>query len=235
MISITGRMPVIAAPTPMPAKPASEIGVSITRSVPNSSTSPDSTLKGVPASATSSPRIQTRESRRISSASASRTACAKVSSRSAGSGIDILLHFSGIWIRRGESELGSVLHLGSYLCFYLRKERGIRETLFTQPYSQNVDWIALALPLLFLLLRAVVVTVDIPDMMARIAVGVAQQETRAFSGAREVHKVLGGRMYGADVLSIDTRNMKNAESRCAGKDVPSRSLQIMGVFVVEIV
>ena len=31
MMSITGRMPVIAAPTAMPVKPASEIGVSSTR------------------------------------------------------------------------------------------------------------------------------------------------------------------------------------------------------------
>ena len=40
MMSTTGRMPVIAAPTPMPVMPASEIGESITRAGPNSSTSP---------------------------------------------------------------------------------------------------------------------------------------------------------------------------------------------------
>ena len=48
-----------------------EIGESITRWVPNSSTKPSNTLKGVPASATSSPMIKTRLSRRISSAMAS--------------------------------------------------------------------------------------------------------------------------------------------------------------------
>src|SRR5438445_506794 len=42
----------------------------MTRSLPNSSTSPVSTLKGWPASATSSPMRNTRGSRRISSASA---------------------------------------------------------------------------------------------------------------------------------------------------------------------
>ena len=61
----------MAAPTPMPVKPDSEIGESRTRSVPNSSTKPLSTLKGVPASATSSPIIKTDSSRRISSANAS--------------------------------------------------------------------------------------------------------------------------------------------------------------------
>jgi hypothetical protein len=71
MMSTTGRMPVMAMPTEMPVIPASEIGESITRVVPNSSTSPESTLKGVPASATSSPMISTRSSRLISSARAS--------------------------------------------------------------------------------------------------------------------------------------------------------------------
>src|SRR5213594_3207419 len=52
------------------------------RLVPNSCTSPVSTLKGWPASATSSPMRSTRGSRRISSAIASRTASPYVSSRS---------------------------------------------------------------------------------------------------------------------------------------------------------
>src|SRR5437763_1365983 len=75
MMSTTGRIPVIAAPSASPVIPGSEIGESITRSGPNSSTSPDITLKGVPASATSSPMTYTVGSRRNSSASASLTAC----------------------------------------------------------------------------------------------------------------------------------------------------------------
>src|SRR5258708_3144995 len=93
IMSTTGRSPVMAAPTASPVKPASEIGVSSTRSLPNSSKRPERTLKGVPASATSSPRMQTVASRRISSASASRIACANVSSRLPVSGIDVLCHF----------------------------------------------------------------------------------------------------------------------------------------------
>ncbi len=81
MMSTTGRMPVIAAPSPIPVMPASEIGESSTRSGPNSSTRPESTLNGVPASATSSPSTNTVESRRSSSASASFTACASEISR----------------------------------------------------------------------------------------------------------------------------------------------------------
>ena len=40
MNSIIGLLPNIAEPTPIPAKPSSEIGVSITRSAPNSSNIP---------------------------------------------------------------------------------------------------------------------------------------------------------------------------------------------------
>ncbi len=59
MMSTTGRRPAMAAPTARPVNPASEIGVSTTRSLPNSSNSPFTTLKGVPASATSSPSSTT--------------------------------------------------------------------------------------------------------------------------------------------------------------------------------
>src|SRR5256885_12476771 len=122
MMSTTGRNPVIAAPTPIPVKPASEIGVSITLSAPNSSTRPDNTLNGVPASATSSPKMHTRESRRISSASASRTACANVSSLVATSGINVLVH---LVYRRSEehtSELQSPCNLVCRLLLEKKKK-----------------------------------------------------------------------------------------------------------------
>ncbi|MNH42326.1 hypothetical protein D3C79_1040010 [compost metagenome] len=44
MNSTIGRKPFIAAPTPIPAKPSSEIGVSITRFAPNSANIPWLTL-----------------------------------------------------------------------------------------------------------------------------------------------------------------------------------------------
>jgi hypothetical protein len=44
MNSTTGRSPTIAAPTPMPANPASAIGVSMTRLTPNFSSIPSLTL-----------------------------------------------------------------------------------------------------------------------------------------------------------------------------------------------
>src|SRR4051794_27804516 len=104
--STTGRSPVIAAPTARPVKPGSEIGVSTTRCVPNSSTRPESTLNGVPASATSSPITNTSSSRRISSTNAALTAWANVSS-----GIEVLRDLRRVGERRVERELQAGLDL----------------------------------------------------------------------------------------------------------------------------
>ena len=67
MNSTMGRSPFMAAPTAMPVKPNSAIGVSITRFSPNSASMPLLTLYAPSYSATSSPRRKTFGSRRISS------------------------------------------------------------------------------------------------------------------------------------------------------------------------
>src|SRR5215472_14972106 len=126
MMSTTGRIPVIAAPTPSPVIPASEIGESSTRSGPNSSTRPESTLNGVPASATSSPTMKTVASRRSSSASASLIACAKVSVRVAAAvcvalGVDILGHLARVGERGLDGEGESLLDLVARLVLDARQ------------------------------------------------------------------------------------------------------------------
>src|SRR6266850_997423 len=150
MISTTGLMPVISAPTAIPVKPASDIGVSITRSVPNSSTRPLSTLYTVPASAMSSPQMKTRESRRISSARASRTASPKVSSRV--SGIYVLVHLIYVWIRSSHCKFDGLVHFRLHFHLDLIQLRAIGEILSGQPIGEQLDRIAIGFPhLLFLL------------------------------------------------------------------------------------
>src|SRR5271163_2503838 len=170
MMSTTGRRPVIAAPTPTPVNPASEIGVSTTREVPNSSTRPDNTLKGVPASATSSPMMNTRESRRISSASASRTASAKVISRSAVSGIHVLVDLfrAGIWC--GDGELHGLIHFGFEFGVNSAECLGISVFFGFQPIGEISNRIVLAQPLLLFFFGTVIFAVDIADVMAAVAI-----------------------------------------------------------------
>src|SRR6516165_3867254 len=172
MMSTTGRIPVIAAPTPSPVIPASEIGESSTRSAPNSSTRPESTLNGVPASATSSPKMHTRGSRRISSASASRIACANVSSLCAVtvSGINVLVNLLDRGIRSGNRELDGSLHLLANYLFGLLEDARVRDFLFGQPFTHKLDGITFGFPLLLFLLRAVVFAVDVPHVVPRVAV-----------------------------------------------------------------
>src|SRR6185437_14676619 len=182
MMSTTGRRPAMAAPTPRPVKPASEMGVSITRSLPNSSTSPERTLKGVPASATSSPKMHTAGSRRISSASASRTAWAKVSSRPF-SGIDILLHFFHAGVGRSDGELDRRLYLLLHLGMNTFEIAGLGQALLRQPTGQQLQGIALRLPALFLFFGAVVLAIDVAYVVSTVAIGVADQECRSLAQA----------------------------------------------------
>src|SRR4029077_6175035 len=184
MMSTTGRSPVIAAPTPMPVNPGSEIGVSMTRDFPNSSTIPDKTLNGVPASATSSPIMNTLGSRRISSDSASRTASAIVNSRTATSGIHILPYLIRSRIRGLQSKCNRRVDFRLCLRLDFVELRLRREFLAQQPVAQHPDRIALGPPLLFLLFGPVVFATHVADMVAVIPVGIAQKKSGAFPRAR---------------------------------------------------
>src|SRR5438128_4225112 len=164
MMSTIGRIPVIAAPTHMPVMPCSEIGESMTRLGPNSSTSPESTLKGVPASATSSPRIKMCGSRRISSARASRIACPRVITRvpwsllclAAVLGIDILIYLTWIWEWCIEPKFNTCLNLGTHPLLDLLKRSDICHLLLGQPLCEDEKRISLALPLFLLFFGAIV-------------------------------------------------------------------------------
>src|SRR5436853_5760055 len=164
-MSTAVRSPVIAASTPIPVNPASEIGVSSTRSRPNSSTNPDRTLNGVHASATSSPTMHTRLSRRISSASAARTACAQVNSRAGSSGIYVLVRLFRVGVRRSNRKFNCRFHLHSHVLADLFECHLVRHSLLDHPPGEVLDRVAFGLPLLLFLLRPVILAVDVAHMV----------------------------------------------------------------------
>src|ERR1700720_1119903 len=221
MMSTTGRKPVIAAPTPIPVNPASEIGVSRTRSDPNSSTSPDNTLNGVPASATSSPKMHTRGSRRISSASASRTACANVNSRIAVSGINVLVDLLDTRIRSGDGKLYRGLHLFAHLALNFLQRTWIGQLLRGQPLSHVLDGIPFRLPLLLFLLRTVIFAIDVANVMPRVTIRIGKRQRRPLAPARPAHQFLRLRM--------------SSKSSPPCKNVARCRLRKMGIFRIEIV
>src|SRR5678816_904173 len=185
MMSTIGRMPVIAAPTPRPVKPASEIGVSMMRSLPNSSMRPVSTLNVVPASATSSPMRTTVGSRRISSAIASLIASPNVNSRTAVavSGIDVLVHLAGVRIRRVHGEVHGTVHFLDQLFLNLVERRAIDDAVGHQPLAVQCNRVTLRDPVLLLRLRTVVRARDIADVVAVIAIRDALEERRPLEPA----------------------------------------------------
>src|SRR3989442_1610863 len=200
MMSTTGRIPVMAAPTAIPVKPASEIGVSSTRSLPNSSTRPLSTLYSVPASATSSPQMKTRESRRISSARASRTASPKVNSRV--SCIDVLIHLIDTGIRSRYRKRDSVIDFGLHFCLNLIQPAAIREILFDQQILEQLHRVAFALPHLLFLLRPVVLAIHIADVVTHESIGVANEERRSSSLTHAINDCFGCCVDFLNVLPI---------------------------------
>src|SRR5579863_3204607 len=158
MISMIGLMPVMAPPTPRPTMPASEIGESIMRSGPNSSTRPESTLNGVPASATSSPIIKIVGSRRNSSASASRMAWPSVISRTlllsfwleAVLSIDMLLYLFRFRERRVECKLDSCLNFGTHFLLDVFKYPLVSQLLLNHPGREQFQRVTLTFPILLL-------------------------------------------------------------------------------------
>src|ERR1700678_2800730 len=234
MMSTTGRKPVIAAPTPTPVNPASEIGVFTTRDVPNSSTSPERTLNGVPASATSSPKMKTRESRRISSASASRTASAKVISRVPASGIDVLVNLIRAVIRRSHRNCHSLIHLSPYFGSNRAESVGVRVLLCFQPFGEILDRIAFRQPLLLFFFLAVIFTIDIAHMMPAIAIRIAQKKCRPLAAAGALGKVRRDGMHRTHVLPI---HGFRAHSESAGprRNISRSGFQKMCVFGVHII
>src|SRR5688572_10501202 len=247
MMSMTGRRPVIAAPTPRPVNPGSEIGVSMMRSVPNSSTRPFTTLNGVPASATSSPSSTIRGSRRISSASASRIASPKLISRSgasafdgirparvAASGIDILTDLVWVGIWRVHGKFDGRVHLRRQLRLDPVERGPIRQPLGDEPVAVERDRIPFRHPALLLLLRPVVLARDVAHVMPAVAVGVEQQEAGTVAAARPIDEPARRRIYGADVLAVHGFR-RDAEGRRPPKHVSRGCFRAVRVFAVQVV
>src|SRR5215212_1797817 len=167
MISMTGRMPCIAAPTPAPTIAISEIGALRTRSGPNSPSIPAVTPIEPPISAMSSPTMNTSLSCRIACDRASRTASLYESS-----GIDVLERVLRVGIgavfRKLDRALDDVHDLGLQRLELIVRELELR--------PRELEGIVVVARILDVLLRAV--HLRIADVVAVEAVRVAQEEHR---------------------------------------------------------
>src|SRR5256885_1177070 len=142
MKSITGRVPVMAAPALRPTKPRSQMGVSHSRSGPKRSYSPAVVLKLPPRLPMPSPITKMRGLAAISSESASSVAFMNVSSRM-GSPV-IHVRGRGRWVGPGAAfgELAGVYHRGADLLVDRPQLRFSCETLLQQYVLQPQDRVA---------------------------------------------------------------------------------------------
>src|SRR6185295_13916763 len=154
--------------------------------------------------ATSSPRIKTVGSRRISSTRASLMASPNVISLVAVSGIHVLIDFVCIRIRRVHGELNRFLHLRLDFGMNLIEAGAVGNLFGNQPIAEEGDGIAFSFPELFFLLRPVVFAIDVADMVSRKPVGAAEQKLRSSTGACTVDQFRRRIEHGLDILTIDT-------------------------------
>src|SRR3989442_8661159 len=203
------------------------------RSVPNSWTSPVSPLKGWPASATSSPMMNTRGSRRISSASASRTASPYVSSLTATSGVDILVRLARLGVRRRQRELHAAVDVGLHVGQDALQGAGVGEPLRREGPGQGLERIVLRRPLPLFFPRAVL-AVDVADVVAVVPVGLALDEGGPLAAARPLDELAHRRVDRLNVLAVDAFGV-DPEGSGARQDLAGDGLAAGRVLAVEVV
>ena len=87
-----------------------------------------------------------------------------------------MINLAGIWERRVEREIHRSLDLCARLPRHLVKRIGVGNALLLQPLAEQRNRVALGLPVLFFLLGAVVGALDVPNVVAIVAIGVAEKE-----------------------------------------------------------
>src|SRR5258708_12235237 len=132
--------------------------------------------------------MHTRLSRRISSARASRTACANVSSLVATSGINVLVHLVYRRVRGGNRKLHRLLHFRPHFFLNVLQLSLIRNLLFDQPMRIVLNRIPLRLPFQLFLFRTVIFAIDVSHVVSRVAIRVAHQKPRPVALPRPLHQ-----------------------------------------------
>ena len=233
MMSTTGRRPVIAAPTPMPVNPASEIGVS-------------NDALGAEFFDQSGENFERRA--RFGDVFAE-NAHARVASHFFGqrfshrlrkcqfdaSGIDVL------------HPLGRQLGYGAATANFTAASISARASAVMRSSAAASAWpsaishfacsligIALGLPMLFFLLGAVILAIDVADVMAAVAVCIAWRNAGPSPARARLHQARRNVIDRAHILTVDSRCL-NPECGGAAQNRSRRCFGVVRVLVVEIV
>ena len=102
----------------------------------------------------------------------------------------MLVHLARVGIGRVDGKRHAGLDGGVDLALDLRQHAGIRQALRLQPAPQQRERIALGAPVRLFFLGAIVGAVDVADVVAVVAVGVADQEAGPFAPPAAVDQLL---------------------------------------------
>src|SRR5438067_5330708 len=149
-------------------------------------------------------------------------------------GEDIFGHLARVGERRLQREREPRLDLGARLVLDALQVVGRREVLLFEPRAEEGERVALAAPELLLLLRPVVRTVDVADVMPVVAVRVAEQKGGAASRACALHELRCRRVDRAHILSVDLARF-DSEGPRTREDVARRHVEVVRVLVVLVV
>src|SRR5580658_2849092 len=176
--------------------------------------------------------MKTLESRRISSASASRIASANVISRV--STVYILTNLAGI--REGSlcGKFDACGNFGLNAGAHLLQVVALRQPFLDQPGSVELERVALRDPFALFLLGTVIGPIDVSHVMPAIAIRVKLQEIRSKPLSRAFDGATGGGIDGSHILPI-TYLGGNPECLRTSFDFPRRGFAKMCVLVVHIV
>src|ERR1039458_361580 len=236
MISSTGRIPPIAAPTAAAVIPCSAIAVSRTRSAPNSANSPWVTLNTPPGAPISYPIRKTRSSSLIASRRADRMASAKLTVRDSlvvSTDVDKFLDLLGIRKRTFASKLKSGLNFGCTCGSYVLDLR-VLDPAKLEIANGSLQRIALP-PELNLLPRSVRHRRSIANVMSREPIRLELQKRRTMAITGPCHGACRRVANLADVHAVNTsrgyphRFRPSTQSRSRG-DTPRR--RVLTVLIV---
>src|SRR6202011_1981358 len=168
-----------------------------------------------------------------SCASASRTASAMVSCRSATacSGINVHGHLFGAGVWRLECEGDALRDLGAHLLFEAVERGGVDSAFRNERLSEDLHRVALLTPLPLLVLGPVVGAIDVADVVPALPVGVEHQKRGASPCARLLDGGLGRGMNASHILAVGLVE-RDAESRRPQGNVARGGLEIVRVLVV---
>src|SRR5258705_6880925 len=136
--------------------------------------------------------------------------------------IDVFTDLARVRIRRGQRVLDAVIDLRLHVGLDALEDGRISQALAFEPSGEGLERIALAHPLLLLVPRAVL-AVDVADVMAVVAVGLALEERRPLAPPRTLHEAPHRRVDRLDVLAVDALGVDAQRAR-ARQDLAGNGL-----------